>query len=320
MAVNITGTGFVYKKKQLFDISMCNPADDMVKNNYRSAACKTGFNQSRPELVGMDIKMADIDVISVTPMEDERMKASNFKTYRRGRKWKLFDNSVANGYVDDGMAKTFHEKLETFEQNCKKSSTENQLKRMFQKNPASGRQNGSHMTVCKRGNALSKWNSLPSFVEPGSMEVEKPDIETTWCPETRSDFEATGRYTLKKQNWAARFSHRLSLIRHKLESHCSSDKQDAMQRQMRYPFGGSSSVIDLGAEKSGKDQLSSESTDMDGSEDKSFCSIPLWSKWDSNGMEHLHGRSLVGGDYLDDAGEITETKGEHFNYGSKVLT
>ena len=315
MAVNITGTGFVYKKKQIFGISMSNPTDEVMKNSYKSTLCETGFNQSQPELIGMDIKMADIDRISVMPMEDERMKARNFKTYRRGRKWKLFDNSVANGYVDDGMAKTFHEKLETFEKNCKKSSTEIQIKRMFQKNPAGGRQNGSHMTVCKRGNALSKWNSLPSFVESGSTE-DKPDIERTWCPETRSDFEATGRYTLKKQNWAARFSHRLNLIRQKLESRCSSDKQDMTQSQMRYPFGGSSSVIDQEAGKAGKDQWSVQCANLgdycaDESEGKSFRSIPLWDKWDRSGMEHLYGRSLVGGDYLDDAGEINETKGEH---------
>ena len=315
MAVNVTGTGFVYKKKQLFDISMCNPADEVVKNNYRCALGKTGFNQSQPELMGTNIKMADIDAISVTPMEDERMKSRNFKTYRRGRKWKLFDKSIANGYVDDGMAKTFHEKLETFEQNCKKSSTENNMKRMFEKNPAGGRQNGSHMTVSKRGNALSKWNSLPSFVESGSME-EKPNIEKAWCPEARSDFEATGRYTLKKQNWAARFSHRLSLIRQKLESRCSSDKQDTTQRQMSYPFGGSSSVIDQEAGKAGKDQWSVEYANLDdysadGSEEKSSHSIPLWSKRDRTGLENLYGRSLDGGDYLDDAGEINETKGEH---------
>ena len=315
MADNITGTAFVYKKKQLFDISMCNPTDEVVKNNYMSALGKTGFNQSQPELMGTDIKMADIDVISITPMEDERMKARHFKTYRRGRKWKLFDNSIANGYTDDGMAKTFHEKLETFEQNCKKSSTENNIKRIFEKNPAGGRQNGSHMTVCKRGNALSKWNSLPSFVESGSME-EKPDIEKAWCPETRFDFEATGRYTLKKQNWAARFSHRLNLIRQKLESRCSSDKQDTTQSQMRYPFGGSSSVIDQEAGKSGKDQWSVEYANLgdygaDGSEGKSSRSSPLWNKRDRTGLENLYGRSLDGGDYLDDAGEINETKGEH---------
>ena len=331
MAGNITSTGFVYKKKQLFDVSTSRPIGRLRKSNYMLTMCRNGLNRSQPQLSSsefaspitesniVDFRVNATDTTSVNSKENERKKASNFKTFQRGRKWKLFDNSVANGYDDDGTAKTFREKLETFEQYCKKSTKDNRLTKMFQKNPSAVKQNGSNKGDCKTENPLSKWRSLPSFVESDKID-KSPDansnIETVWRHETRFDIEVKGKSTLKKQNWAVRFSHRLNLIRQKLESHCSVDKNDAV------PFGGNNSQLHLEAEKLGNEETTGEYTVSQDTEDKdinencsmgkSACSVSPLDQLDGMTTEYSERRTpqTAGSDCWDEAGMVKEMTGE----------
>ena len=335
MAVNITSTGFVYKKKQLFDVSKSRPVGRLKKSNYMLTMCRNGLNRSQPQLSSsefaspvtesnlVDFKANATETTSVNSKENERRKASNFKTFQKGRKWRLFDNPVANGYVDDGTAKTFREKLETFEQYCKKSTKDNRLTKIFQKNPSAVKQNGSNKGDCKTENPLSKWRSLPSFLESDKID-KRPDanskIETVWHHETRFDIEVKGKSTLKKQNWAVRFSNRLNLIRQKLESHCSVDKNDAMQH---LPFGGSNSQLHLEAGKLGNEEettgeytVSQDMEDRDINENcsvgKSACSVLPVDQLDGKTTEYSERRTpqTSESDCWDEAGMIKEMTGE----------
>ena len=316
MAVSVTSTGFVYKKKQLFDISKSNPNGQSTKKNCKSLLSRTGLNQSQPELASSESvstntesNWMDFKVVAMDMKEVESLKANRFKTFQKGRKWRLFDSSVANGFMDDGTAKTFSEKLETFEQYCKKSSKEKRISKIFQKNPAASRQNGSNKGDCKTGNSLNKWNSLPSFTESDKI-YERPDancnIEKAWCQETRFDLEVKGKSTLKKQNWAARFSYRLNLIRQKLESRCSSDKQDMVQRQTHFAFGGSTSILDLDTGRSGQGQANREPTDSGDTEGNDGRGQGRTREHLEGGrtLEHAEGRTREYPEY------ICEIKGE----------
>ena len=253
MAGNISFSGFVSKRKELFDCTNVGNVGSTLtaKQNgdvgEKIVAGQTGILSSNNPDYSLDLFKGNWESLSMDLIQRtmEARKADELtpnnrcvivvddmiSTFQLPKPTASKDPPVAVATADEKAAgnaetETFQEKLNKFESISAKAKN-NKIMKFFQRNKinrteAGQKKGADHLTE----NGLSRWQSMPVINGVSSSTDESLLLAGMTAPVLNGYHQkvaALGKPAASRLHWTTRFSQRLNLIRQKLESRCASE-------------------------------------------------------------------------------------------------